>query len=230
MKKNSIFNAGVDEAGRGCVLGPLVLAIVVIDEEQTAFFKQKGIKDSKLLSKKAREEFFPLIVNNSKEHHIGVISVEELNLLMNTLSLNKIEADHTAKLVFQLNTPISKLIVDCPGVNTQTYKKTLMHNFIREKYDFSFEIISEHKADLNYVCVACASILAKVTRDRLLKELVGSDISGYSSDPKTIDFLKNYILEHKKIPAFARDKWETITNIMNELYQKKLGWFDDKKS
>jgi len=64
----------------------------------------------------------------------------------------------------------------------------------------------------------------------MISELTGLDISGYSSDPKTIKYLKEYIIKNKKIPPFARDKWETINNVMNELYQNKIGWFYDKKS
>ncbi|MDD5317012.1 MAG: ribonuclease HII, partial [Candidatus Cloacimonetes bacterium] len=84
------------------------------------------------------------------------------------------------------------------------------------------EIVSEHKADYKYISVACASILAKVTRDKLMDQLVGFSLSGYSSDPKTIEYLKKYFLENKSFPEFTRMKWKTVDNIVRDLYQKKL--------
>lgn len=226
IEKNYV--AGVDEAGRGCVLGPLVLAVCTLDKDLESYFKGIGVKDSKLLSKSKREELFTVIKEKSIEYKIVVVPAEELNVLMNRYSLNEIEAQKTAEIVKELKIPIKKLILDCPDTQTDKYKKRMMSNFIALKHNYSFEIVSEHKADFNYISVACASILAKVVRDRMLFDLTGSDISGYSSDPKTIEYLEKYILENKKIPPFARDKWETITKVMNKLYQNKIGWFNDK--
>lgn len=225
---SEIYNSGVDEAGRGCVLGPLVLAICTLNKEQEAYFKKLGVKDSKLIPKNKRDFFFKEVKHNSLEHKIIIIPAEELNVLMNRYSLNEIEAQKTAELVSSLKNIPKNLILDCPDTNTEKYKKRMISNFNIVKYKHSFNIVSEHKADLNHISVSCASVLAKVVRDKCLQELTGSDISGYSSDPKTIDFLKKYILEHKEIPSYARDKWKTIENIMNELYQNKIGWFYEK--
>lgn len=224
------YRSGVDEAGRGCVLGPLVIAICTLNKEQEDYFKQLGIKDSKLLSKLKREEFFEIIKEKATEYKIIAVPAEELNVLMNRYSLNEIEAQKTAELAKSLKVIPEKLILDCPDTQTDKYKKRMISNFYTLNFDYTFEIVSEHKADLNHVSVSCASILAKVVRDQMISQLTGTDISGYSSDPKTIDFLKKYILEHKKIPPYARDKWETITKVMNELYQNKIGWFNDKQS
>ena len=222
---------GVDEAGRGAVLGPLILASCTITKDQEDFFKNAGVKDSKLVLKKKRSDLFKLIIENVVEYRIMVIPAEELNVLMNRYSLNEIEAQKTVEIIKLLKTPIQKLILDCPDTQTEKYKKRMIHNFNISKYDFkTIEILSEHKADLNHISVSCASILAKVIRDKLIHELIGSEISGYSSDSKTINFIKNYILENKKIPPFARDKWETINKIITELHQNKIGWFYENKS
>jgi ribonuclease HII len=227
---NKILNCGVDEAGRGCVLGPLVLAACTLNEEQESFFRGLGVKDSKLLSKPKRESLFNIIKEKSTDYSIIVIPAEELNVLMNRYSLNEIEAIKTAEMVKNLKIKIDSLILDCPDTSPEKYKTRMVTNFIQLKYDYKFNIVSEHKADLNYMSVSCASVLAKVIRDRMIEDLTGLSISGYSSDPKTIDYLKKYIIEHKKIPPFARDKWETINNVMNDLYQNKIGWFYEKKS
>jgi len=149
---------------------------------------------------------------------------------MNRYSLNEIEAIKTAEMIKNLKINPNVLILDCPDTSAEKYKKRMISNFNILKYDYKFNIVSEHKADLNHISVSCASVLAKVVRDQMISELTGLDISGYSSDPKTIKYLKEYIIKNKKIPPFARDKWETINNVMNELYQNKIGWFYDKKS
>jgi ribonuclease HII len=223
------YNSGVDEAGRGCVLGPLVMGLCTLSHEQEIYFKKLGVKDSKLLSKKKRVEFFSIIQKNSIEYKIMAVPAEELNVLMNRYSLNEIEAMKTAEMVKSLKIIPKRLILDCPDTQPEKYKQRMISNFNLIDYKHSIEIISEHKADLNHMSVSCASVLAKVTRDRLINEIIGYELSGYPADPKTIKYIKDYILEHKKIPPFARDKWATIQNIINDLYQKKMGWFNEKK-
>ncbi len=219
--------AGIDEAGRGCVLGPLVLAVCVIDENQIDFFKDLGITDSKLVPKHKRKEFYDIIIKNSKEYNIHVIPAQELNVTMPRYSLNDIEAQSVISLLSSLKNKVSSVVIDCPDVNPETFKKRLF-NLSKNKQVLSNNFVIEHKADLNHVVVSCASILAKVTRDSLLEKLIGKNISGYSSDPKTIKYLKEYILEYKKIPDCARSRWDTIDKIMKELYQKKIRWFYEK--
>jgi len=229
--------SGVDEAGRGCVLGPMVLAICTISKEKEDFFKKIGVTDSKLVNKPKREKLFEIIKKEAIEYKIIAIPAEELNVLMNNFSLNEIEAQKTAELILSLKKETLKVVLDCPDTTVSKYKTRIVNNIsLLEKNNLNkftnkkIEIISEHKADLNYLCAGCASILAKVTRDRLLSELLGgSDLSGYSSDPKTITYLKNYILENKKVPSFTRTKWKTVDNIFKELNQKKIGWFNEQE-
>ena len=216
--------AGIDEAGRGCVLGPMVLAICLVDEKKEAFFKEIGVKDSKLLSRSKREELFTVIKENSAYYKIVVVPAQELNVLMNAYSLNEIEAQKVVELLKDLKVIPQRLILDSPDTVANRYtlrirnilKKTAVANIE------DLEIVSEHKADYKYISVACASILAKVTRDNLMDQLVGFPLSGYSSDPKTIEYLKKYFLENKSFPEFTRMKWKTVDNIVRDLYQKKL--------
>lgn len=218
--------AGIDEAGRGCVLGPMVLAICVIDEKKEGFFREIGVKDSKLLSKQKREDLFTIIEQNCIEYKIVVVPAEELNILMDGYSLNEIEAQKVVDLLKAIKSA-DKVILDSPDTIAEKYTKRVRSILKKEdnkKFD-KLDILSEHKADYKYMSVACASILAKVTRDKLMNKLVGFELSGYSSDPKTIDYLKNYFLEYKKFPEFTRLKWKTVDNIVKDLYQKKISWF-----
>ncbi|HJJ63373.1 MAG TPA: ribonuclease HII, partial [Methanocorpusculum sp.] len=89
----------------------------------------------------------------------------------------------------------------------------------------SAEVVSEHKADARYAVVGAASIVAKVTRDRIIEELrteFGEIGSGYPSDAKTVSFLKKYIREHGVPPTCARKSWQTVTDIMSKSAQKNL--------
>jgi ribonuclease HII len=194
----------------------------VIDKNKEKMFKDAGVKDSKLLSSKQREELFELIKKEAEEYKIVVVPAEELNILMDRFSLNEIEAQKAAFAISKLKSTPLYLVFDSPDTTTTKFTKRIKDNLKAIKHEYNYKIISEHKADLNHPSVSCASILAKVTRDEMLKKLVGLDISGYSSDPKTIDFLKDYFKKHKSFPEYTRMKWKTVDNIVNELYQKKL--------
>jgi ribonuclease HII len=219
------YIAGIDEAGRGCVLGPMLIAICKINKEQISYFKKIGVKDSKLLSLKKREELFEIIKNKCKEYKIIIIPAQEINILMQEFTLNEIETQKFGELVNSLKLPVDNIVIDSPEKNTEKFKLKLFKYIDENKKE---KIIAENKADLNHIVVGCASILAKVTRDRLLYDLVKCNISGYPADIKTINFIKEYIIENKKLPEYTRTKWKTIDKIFQDLYQKKIGWFCDK--
>jgi len=223
--------AGLDEAGRGCVLGPLVIAICVIDKSKETYFKDLGVTDSKLLSKSKRKELFEIIKNEAEEYCIKLVSVQELNTKMSRFSLNDIEAEAMVDLISSIKNKVSMIYIDCPDVDPLTFRKRVSILTKKDKYKkvSTNNLVVEHKADLNYIVVSCASILAKFTRDSIIEELVGKNISGYSSDERTIKYLKDYIIKNKCVPETARLKWDTIDKIIKELYQKKIGWFCDKE-
>lgn len=214
--------AGVDEAGRGCVLGPLVLAVCVIDKDKEKMFKDAGVKDSKLLSPKQREDLFGLIKKEAEDYKIVAIPAEELNVLMDRFSLNEIEAQKASFALSKLKSKPEIVVFDSPDTTTAKFTKRIKDNLKSISCEYDYKIISEHKADLNHVSVSCASILAKVTRDEMLEKLVGCDISGYSSDPRTIDYLKDYFHKHKSFPEYTRMKWKTVDNIVKDAFQRKL--------
>jgi len=190
---NEKYTAGVDEAGRGCVLGPMVIGICKISEDQISYFRKIGVKDSKLLSFKKREELFEVIKKECKEYRIIVIPAQEINVLMQEYTLNEIETQKFSDLINHLKLPVSNIIIDAPEKNTEKFKLKLFKYIDDNKKE---KIIAENKADLNHIVVGCASILAKVTRDRLLYNLVKCKISGYPADVKTIKFIKNYIFDN----------------------------------
>ncbi|MFT4304187.1 MAG: ribonuclease HII [Candidatus Woesearchaeota archaeon] len=214
--------AGIDEAGRGPVIGPLVMAAVMIEEKDTLKLENIGLKDSKLLSPLQRKRFYELVTKlDYIRYEIAICNEKEIDkaLLSPNLNLNSFEAMHTAILLGKLKP--DKAILDLPSNNRDKYEMDV-RKFLIEDIK-KIKLISEHKADTNYAIVAAASILAKVTRDKIIEEIkqkIGIDFgSGYPSDPKTIEFTKKY---YNKYDIF-RKTWQSYKNIIQTKKQKVLG-------
>ena len=212
---------GIDEAGRGPVIGPLVTAGVVIDDSDEQKLADLGVKDSKLILPKKREELFEKIKKIAKRFEIMVLSPQDIDaaLIDPDHNLNWLEADTTADVINKLKP--EKVIVDCPSNNVDEYKE-----YIREQLNVDCELVVEHKADLNHLVVGAASILAKVTRDRAIaeiKEQVGKDIgSGYPADPVTKEFISE---NYDKHPEIFRKTWQTYKDVVARKEQKGLDEF-----
>ena len=218
---------GIDDAGRGPVIGPMVLAGCLIEEKTKKEFREKGVRDSKQLTQKRREFLEEFVKEKSKKFHTVLLTPEEIDKGNEEgTNLNQLEAIAAAKIINKLNsasgpdgTKIS-VILDCPSasINKWTeYLKTHIENLS------NLEIVCEHKADRNHVVVSAASILAKSERERQvarLREKYGEDMgSGYPSDPKTKEFLANNATKHK---GLFRKSWSTWKKASSKLKQKKL--------
>lgn len=214
---------GIDEAGRGPVIGPLVMAAAMFEEGVEEELRAMGVKDSKLLSAKKRSRLFDYVKEKAVRFCIAVISAEEVDAVLDEnhhLNLNWLEAEYSALMINDLKP--DKAILDCPSPKTSTYA-----SYVRDRLDNKkVIIISEHKADLNYMTVAAASILAKETREReigKLKKEIGIDFgSGYQTDPKTIKFLKEYWNIH---PQIFRKLWAPYKKIKQQQAQSNLDKF-----
>ncbi|MEA3429683.1 MAG: ribonuclease HII [Nanoarchaeota archaeon] len=218
MKEKYATFAGIDEAGRGPVIGPIVIAGVSIDKNGEAKLKALGVKDSKLLTKQKREELYPKVKEIVKDFKVIMVGAEEVDARESiNLNLNDLEAVKCAEIINHLK--CDAVIVDCPSPNIPAYKGYISQ-FVEDKKK---EIIPEHKADMNHIVVGAASILAKVDRDReieRLKEEVGIDFgSGYPSDPKTKKFLAE---NWDKYPGLFRKTWSSWKRIKEGKAQKGL--------
>jgi len=212
--------AGVDEAGRGPALGPMVLSVATIEKREEGKLKGLGVKDSKLLPVKERERQNKALPGILHEFNSVHIKAGEIDKLRDRKSLNEIEAMRIGFLLNELKRKPDVVYVDAPDPIAKNFGKRI------EKYiSFDLDIRSEHKADLNYPIVSAASIIAKVERDKAIKRLCrkyGNVGSGYPHDPDTIAFMCNWVKKNKKLPACARKSWETSKNIENKAFQKKL--------
>lgn len=216
--------AGVDEAGRGCVIGPLVIAGVLFKEENLPVLTGLGVKDSKLLSSKKREALAVEIARLAEKHAIMKLSPLEIDRAVESgrklHKLNRLEAQ-TMALIIDVLKP-DKAYVDAADVLEERFK-----HHIQEGLPFKAKIVAKHKADRTYPVVSAASIIAKVERDKDIAALTvvyGDFGSGYLTDPQTMKFLKQWLETHCEYPECVRKSWKPAKRAKNEkgTVQKKL--------
>jgi len=224
---------GLDEAGRGCVLGPMYVgAAVFSSNDDEKYFKDLGVRDSKKLTPVKRELYFEEI---KKRCHIlcKTISTDEIdsgnlnNLEFKTMvSLVKdIVVQHTAFFFKEVD---FHLYIDCPEQDQNEHA-----NLIKEKIPHSclIKVTSEHKADDNFVVVGAASVVAKVLRDREIDRIkkiyhdeYGDIGSGYPGDSKTRRFLEKYFIKNSSFPIETRMKWGTVEKIRRNYEDSESIW------
>jgi ribonuclease HII len=217
---------GIDDAGRGPVIGPMAIAGVLIEESLENELRALGVKDSKQITPKRREFLADIIRKKSKAYDVILIFPEEIDESNKSgLKLNELEAIAAARIVDKLNKKVGnrrvKVVVDCPSPNIRNWT-----DFLKTKIDrlSNLEISCEHKADRNHIAVSAASILAKSAREEqvsIIKEKHGDIGSGYPSDPVTKEFLKKQGEKHKDSGIF-RKSWSTWKNAQSEGKQTKL--------
>jgi ribonuclease HII len=217
--------AGVDDAGRGSVIGPLVIAGILIDENELSKLVQLGVKDSKLLSPSRRESLAIEIKRIAQKHAVVKLSPAEIDKVVEKgrklHKLNRLEAQAMAKVIEILKPDIA--YVDASDVLEERFKQQIL-----EYLPFKVEIVSEHKADRKYPVVSAASIIAKVERDKAIAELkakYGDFGCGYPTDPKTLEFLRRCLEDFKEYPEFVRKSWKPAKKIKleNSSQQTRLG-------
>lgn len=210
---------GVEDAGRGPVLGPLVMAGCMIEEEQEENLRNLGVKDSKLLSAKKREMLYEKLTENYRFKVIQIPADEIDGRNGNGLNLNELEAVKASEIINELKP--DKAILDCPSNNVKAWKE-----YVKGHVKVKTYLVVEHKADVNYLVVGAASIIAKVTRERAIREIkkkIGIDFgSGYLTDPKTQKFIEEHFDEHKEL---FRHNWAPIRKKLHIKKQKKLEEF-----
>jgi len=203
---------GVDEAGRGCVLGPLVVAGVSADEPGTEDLKLLGVRDSKKLSSRRRESMYPEILKISSRVCSLRIEPPEIDLYVSQgkkyRKLNYIEAVYFARVIDQLDA--ERVTVDASDSRPERFRE-----IITENMKARCRVRAVHKADRDFPLVSAASIVAKVERDRAVEKLkrnFGDFGSGYPSDPDTSVFFIERMREGRPVPPFARKSWKTWAN------------------
>ncbi len=198
--------AGVDEAGKGPVIGPMCVAGVMVQEAELERLKELGVRDSKLVSPKKREAF-AIEIEKIAETFILEVTAHQIDEIRKEMTMNELAVVSFARVLAELHP--NKAFVDAVDVYPERFATN-----IRDLCKFQFDLISEHKADENHPIVSAASIIAKVRRDQRIAELedaIGMRIgSGYPSDPKTIKFLETIAEKQHQLPYYVRHSWKTI--------------------
>src|SRR3989339_50480 len=192
---------GIDDAGRGPVIGPMIMAGCLMD------------KDTKI---KEEIETFEIVLSKPIEI--------DYHLNTDGTNLNNLEANMVAEIINRINKGYTKIkvVIDCPSTGIKKWNDLLKTKI---KNLSNLEISCEHKADENHIAVSAASILAKCVREeemQKLREKYGNEIgSGYTSDPSTQQFLKKHAKKYNDDGIF-RKSWATWKNANNSLNQKTL--------
>jgi ribonuclease HII len=195
------------------------------EEEKT--LKKMGARDSKVLLHSDRVRISKEIKKNVLAFEVVMATPGEIDrAIHDKINLNTLEAMKCGEIINELNSGNEKIlvVVDCPSVNTEAWKKKLIEFIDNVK---NLDIRCEHKADANYSSVSAASILAKVAREEevaKIKKEFGNIGSGYPSDPKTKEFLRK---EGKRLEGSGifRKSWATWKKLYSSSgkEQKSLG-------
>jgi ribonuclease HII len=210
---------GIDEAGRGSVIGPLVIAGISFDPTGVESIRNEGITDSKKLSVQKRETLYTKILHSAVSVFVCKISPITIDNYVNYKKLNVLESRFMTIIADNLRA--DKIIIDACDVKPDRFKQSILKNLTSK----SVKIYCFHKADTDNLIVSAASIIAKVTRDREIKKIeetlckkIGS---GYPSDPSTKLFLRNHLFDNEN-KKYIRFSWSPVKNMINECAQTKL--------
>jgi ribonuclease HII len=208
---------GVDEAGKGPVLGPMVAACVVADPATLP----EGIDDSKKFTSTRRESFADHLRDDSAVR-IGVVHVSTERIDDPTTDMNTLTVAAHAEALGQVVRDGLSGVADACDTNADRFSRR-----ITNRVDASIEVFAEHGADETYPLVGAASVIAKVERDAVIDTLRGEgDVgSGYPSDPTTRAFLKEYVEEYGRLPDCARASWKTSRDVLAADEQSTLDSF-----
>ena len=145
-EKNIKLICGIDEAGRGPLAGPVVVGAVILPENSFI----EGVNDSKKVSEKKREKLYEEIVKKSIDYSVGIVdqkNIDEINILNAT-----------------------KLGVKLALEGLKQKPEIIMVDALNNIDTLGIPYISVIKGDAKNYCIAAASIIAKVTRDRIMRE------------------------------------------------------------
>lgn len=208
---------GIDDCHRAEVLGSLIIAGVVIDENKIPILKKIGVTDSKLLTKTQRFELFPQIMYLADKVVFEKISAEEISKITKEHNLNDLECERYCRIAKWFKEKYGK------------YHKVIINNFDRnrEKFiwrakklgfkdDFSYTWKIEHNNEAIDLPVGAASIVAKTYSDlelAVLKDKFGEFGSSNPNDKKTIRFIKKHLNDNCPIVRYS---WITVKRLKKE--------------
>jgi len=210
--------AGIDEAGRGAVIGPMVLAGVSIDSKDSKKLRLIGVKDSKELTPKRREELFKEIESIAKDIVVVKVSACKISSFKaKGINLDKLEAMKISEIISMLNA--NKIYVDSIEQNSPKFESMIKEFLPEDKKNV--KLVVKNYLDESNPAVSAASIVAKVERDKEIEEIkrrVNFDFGvGYSHDERTRAFIEKILQTEEQPPNYLRVHWETVEQIARKL-------------
>lgn len=218
-----VFLAGIDEAGRGCVIGPLVVAMAGFEDKMVPSLIEAGVKDSKMLSPGKRLALASNIRKISNVVEVRRISANRIDKLRKDgVSLNEIEAMLIGSILSKHRH--GTFYVDSVDRNCNRFKSIILEY----APGFKGELIVRNHLDESNPLVSAASIIAKVERDRAVERILRKaelpKCSGYPGDFRTIRVVEQ-LLNSECGKGFIRMSWNTVHRISRRLNQEKLSKF-----
>ena len=222
------YQLGVDEAGKGPVLGPMVAAAVRAEEGDLP----DGIDDSKRLTAATRESIATKLRESSAVAvGLGVITTDEID--DPETDMNSLTVAAQVRALGDVATDEDHALVDAGDVSESRFARRVQDGVAdagtNTESGVAIDVTAEHGADEASRLVGAASVVAKVERDSridALGENYDRDIgSGYPSDPTTREFLADYVDRHGDLPACARTSWATCGDVLAAAEQSDLADF-----
>lgn len=228
-----MYIIGADEAGRGPVIGPMVVCAVAMHKDMVDGLTSMGIRDSKKLTPKVRKDLAKRI-RNMYIHSLNIIQAEEIDLMRSEMSMNEIEVLAFSRVILDVVSKVMSMdptangftiYIDSADVNEDRFGDAIKSSITSIMDNIEIDVISKHRADSTYAIVGAASILAKVKRDDIVEKIAkeleraipGVPLgSGYPSDPRTVAFIREYIRKYHILPPHTRNSWKTVKRLAKE--------------
>ena len=211
------YHIGVDEAGRGPAIGPMVVCALSIPIEDRGILTEMGVDDSKNLPRQKRESIHSEIIkiSESRGWKIGVINcdAERIDLWMESGTLNSLEVLAFSDAIEEVaeNSLEYSIFLDACDVDAERFGRNVSSSLTNKGVDW--KIFSKHRMDSDDVVTGAASIIAKVNRDWAMDKLsqeLGIDLgSGYPSDPKSKTAIED-LCRKALLPGCLRRKWKNV--------------------
>ncbi|MFC6903695.1 ribonuclease HII [Halalkalicoccus tibetensis] len=210
---------GIDEAGKGPALGPMIAACVSVPDGSVL---PEGIDDSKRLAP-AKREALAEALHGDDRIAVGLAAIEPARIDDPGTDMNSLTVAAHAEAARQVVEAGMEGVCDAGDVDAARFVRR-----VSEGLPEGVSLSGEHGADETHRVVGAASVVAKVERDRRIRELeaeYGEVGSGYPSDPRTREFLEEYVGEYGELPACARSSWKTCTDALAAAEQGTLAEF-----
>lgn len=220
MRVSSVVRIGVDEAGKGPVLGSMFAAAVAASPAALP----EGVGDSKTIQPDRRETLAQQI-RQSEEVRVGVAEIPVTRIDEQSTNMNQLTVTAHAEAIRALQWDLDRVRIRCDAGDADASR---FGSRVAARLSGTPSVEAEHRADESDPVVGAASVIAKVTRDAHVAQLrskYGPVGSGYPSDPDTRAFLADYVAEYGRLPDCARETWSTSTDVLAAAEQSALSEF-----